>query len=497
MSHLFKASLLLSIFFGVNKIFALVRQTIIARQFGFSGEIDAFNVANNLPDLLFSLFSGGALALAFIPVFAEHLHLHGRESSWKLFSKIANILFIATLFFALIFAIFAPIIVASKFGVSPGFSSSQQALVVELMRINLIAMVVFSVSGLVMATLQAHKSFLLPAIAPIFYNIGLIFGAVVLAPESGFGLGVYGLVYGTVLGAIGHLLIQIPGIIKRQFSYTFKFDIKDPDVRKVFRLMIPRIATVFLIQVTFLSRDNLASYLSQGSVTALTYGYFILQVPETLIGTAIATALLPTLSELITKKQHQEFADSIKRAVQVLFAATIIISIVIGILLPQLIDIIFDFDPKNSELLVWTTRAYLFGLLGQSLLEVITRAFYAKQDAFTPLKATAVRVVLFLILSVSLVGAFGVVGLALIDSITIMIEVAILGFLLYKIYPKIFSISNTIYRVLIGSAISVGVTLVVLLAPFPPLIALALALLSAGIVYFFFVRQELKILIKL
>src|SRR6185503_9662057 len=149
MSHLFKATLLLTIFFGINKIVALIRQTLIAQQFGFSAQIDAFNVANNLPDMLFSLFSGGALALAFIPVFAEHLHKHGKESSWKLFSKIANILFVVTLFLAIVFALFAPMIISSKLGIAPGFSSAQQALVVELMRINLIAMIIFSISGLI------------------------------------------------------------------------------------------------------------------------------------------------------------------------------------------------------------------------------------------------------------------------------------------------------------------------------------------------------------
>src|SRR5688500_18145919 len=111
MSQLFKATLLLAVFFGINKLVALVRQALIAQQFGFSAQIDAFNVANNLPDMLFSLFSGGALALAFIPVFAEHLHLHGKESSWKLFSKIANILFIVTIIFAVVFAVFAEPIV--------------------------------------------------------------------------------------------------------------------------------------------------------------------------------------------------------------------------------------------------------------------------------------------------------------------------------------------------------------------------------------------------
>lgn len=507
MSRLFKATLLLTVFFAVNKVFALIRQTLIAREFGFSSEIDAFNVANNLPDMLFSLFAGGALALAFIPVFAEHIHIEGKRSSWKLFSKIANILFSLSLILAVIFAVFAEPIVASRFGVSPGFTLSQQALVVDLMRINLIAMIIFSLSGLVMAALQAHKHFLLPALAPILYNIGIIIGIVVLAPSSGIkiggitfpalDLGIYGLVYGTVIGAALHLLIQIPGIMMHKFSWTPQFGISDPGVRKVFRLMAPRIATVFLIQITFLARDNMASFLPQGSVTALTYGYFILQVPETLIGTALATALLPTLSELVTKNEHKEFAASIRRAIQVLLSTTIVISIIIGILLPQFIDVVFDFNPKDAALLVAVTRGYLVGLLAHSLLEVVTRAFYAKQNAIAPLQATAIRVGLFLLFIAFLTGASGAVGLALIDSLTVMVEVIILCWLLYRMYPSIFSLSRTIYRVITGSLISVAVLYFVLLIPFNPLLVLVFALFLAIGAYLLFVREEIKILIKL
>lgn len=507
MSHLFKASLLLTIFFGINKIVALVRQTLIAQQFGFSSAIDAFNVANNLPDLLFSLFSGGALALALIPIFAEHIHLHGKASSWRLFSKIANILFLVTLVFAVLFALFAEPIVASPFGVAPGFPPDQQALVVTLMRMNLIAMIIFSISGLVMATLQAHKHFLLPAIAPIVYNVGLIIGAVIFSPSVGmqiggmtlpaFGLGVYGLVYGTILGALFHLFIQIPGILRHQFSWLPQLGFKDPDVRKAMLLMAPRVATVFLIQITFFARDNMASHLAQGSVTALTYGYFILQVPETLIGTALATALLPTLSELITRKEHVKFAQTMKHAIQVLLATTIVISLIIGILLPQLINTVFHFERQHAELLIWTTRAYLVGLLAQVLLEVVTRAFYAKQNAILPLQATAIRVGLFLIFATLLVGTTGVVGLALIDSLTVMVEVGILCWFLYKYHPVIFSFTRTIYRVLLGSLVSVGIIFAVLLLPLPPLLVLLLALLASSGAYLLFVKEELQILIKL
>ena len=188
----------MTIFFGVNKIVALLRQALIARQFGITPDIDAFNISNNIPDLIFSVISGGALALAFIPVLTEYFDQKGTRAAWKLFSQIANLVFFTTAILSIVVILFAPSIIGSRFGVAPGFSQGQQLLTTRLMSINLIATLIFSLSGLVMAALQSKKHFLLPAIAPILYNVGQIIGALVLTPF--FHRGVYGLAYGVVLG---------------------------------------------------------------------------------------------------------------------------------------------------------------------------------------------------------------------------------------------------------------------------------------------------------
>ena len=218
LSFLTRTSFLLGFFFAFDKLLAFARSIIIARQFRLSFELDAFNVANNLPDLLFALISGGALAMAFIPVLSEHLTLRGREDTWVLFSRVANIAFVVTAFLAVVIAIFADQIVRAQIGIAPGFNTDQQSLIAQLMRLNLIATLIFSISGLVIAGLQANQHFLLPALAPTLYNIGQIFGALVLSPKvpytigpltlPHFGLGVYGLVYGVIIGAALHLGIQ-------------------------------------------------------------------------------------------------------------------------------------------------------------------------------------------------------------------------------------------------------------------------------------------------
>ena len=147
-TRLTRAVLLLAVFFAVDKLVAFGRQVIIGRQFGLSTDLDAFNVANNVPDMLFALISGGALAMAFIPVLADVLSNNGREAAWDLFSRVANIAFSLTAGLAVVIALLAGVLVRAEFGIAPGFTAEQQALVISLMLLNLIATLIFSVSGL-------------------------------------------------------------------------------------------------------------------------------------------------------------------------------------------------------------------------------------------------------------------------------------------------------------------------------------------------------------
>lgn len=494
MSGIFKASVIIGISFGINKLLGLARQYFIARQFGFSAEIDAFNVANNMPDLIFSLFAGGALAMAFIPVFAEYIDVEGRDHSWKLFSKVASLLFIFTALTSLLVAILAPVLVSSPIGVAPGFSAAQQELVVSLLRINLFATLLFSLSGLVTASLQAHKHFLLPAIAPIFYNLGIVFGAIVLAPV----LGIYGLMYGVVIGALLHLAVQIPGLIRYKFRFTFVFDIHDTGIRKILRLMGPRILTVLLIQITFLLRDNFASRLAPGSVTALTYGYFIMQVPETLIGTSIAIALLPSLSEFISKKRHAEFARTLSIAIRTLIVASLLSMALVFAVLGTLITSIFDFSPENTQLLVRTTHAFMAGLIAHTLMEILVRAFYARQEAAIPLYATLLRTTLFVGLGAIFYRQTGVVGLAAIDSLTVAIEAVYLLVLLWPVLIEKKEIFSSFARGMAGSFAAGAIAwFAVMVLQTHWVIQIGVAVLIATAAYALFVVKEAKMVMKL
>jgi putative peptidoglycan lipid II flippase len=436
MSRITRATLLLACFFAADKIVAILRQVIIARQFGLTSGLDAFNIANNLPDMLFALFSSGALALALIPVLSEILAKEDRKAAWSLFSRIINLVFIVTASLSLIVAIFAEPLVKSQFGIAPGFSSEQQELVVKLMRMDLIATLIFSISGLVIAGLQANQHFLLPAMAPLLYNIGQIIGAVIFSPASGyqigsitlpaFNLGIYGLVYGVILGAVMHLLIQVPGLLHFGFRWEPGLALSNPRVRQVLKLMGPRVLTVFFIQITFIARDNLASNFTQGAVSALTYGWMIQQVPETLIGTAIGTAMLPTLSEMVARKQREIFQSTIKNAIRVLVAITIPVAVILGLGLGPLVEFAFGFRVAGTELLLWVSRGFLVGLLGHSLLEIAGRSFYAHQDAVTPMLAAGLNAGLYVVFGTWFSKTLGVMGISLGDSMAFTLEALLL-----------------------------------------------------------------------
>ena len=383
-SRLTKVSLLLAVLFSLDKLLGVARQMLVSRQFGLSAELDVFNAANNLPDMLFMLISGGALAIAFIPVLTEVLSKDGREKAWALFSNILNISFLVTAALALLIAIFARPLVSGNLGIAPGFSSAQMELTIKLLRLNLISTLIFSLSGLVMAGLQANQHFFLPALAPIFYDFGQIFGVLILAPERPYqfgpitlpalGLGIEGMVYGVILGALLHLLIQVPGLVKYRFRWQPRANLKDPETIKVLRLMGPRVLSMFFIQLIFLAQDNFASRQATGSVTALTYGWWIMQVPETLIGTAIATAVLPTLAELFSQQAFAQLKVKIERAGQVMLALTIPIAIIGGVVI----------NPHSGAAGARTSRHsaggagypyFLLGISGHSLVELFVRSF--------------------------------------------------------------------------------------------------------------------------
>ncbi len=409
--------------FIASKAIGVVRQSIIARTFGASASLDAYYAAFRLPDLLLTLIAGGAIATTFIPVFADHLTRGDTARAWRLASAVLNLLLAAMGLVSLVAAVLAPWLV--RHFVAPGFDPGQQQLTTELLRIVLVSALLFTASSLVMSILQAHQHFLFPALADFFYDVGIIGGAVLLVPR----LGIRGLALGVVAGALLHLLIQIPGLMRYRPRYVPTFRTGDPDLLRLARLMGPRILILGMFQLVFLVTTNLASRLQEGSISAINMGWTVMQMPEVIFAMAIATAAFPAMSAQVAEEDRESLRNTVSNSLRAILFLTLPSAVALALLGRAYIAVLFRsgvFSEHAADMVYKATLAFTVGLLGHSLLELAARVFYAHKNTVTPfwiaLGATVSNIGLCLVLAPWL----GQAGLALANSIAVTFQSGIL-----------------------------------------------------------------------
>jgi putative peptidoglycan lipid II flippase len=505
LSFLTRTSLLLSFFFAADKVLAFGKTLLFNKIVGLEG-MGVFGAANNIPDYLSALLSGGALGIAFIPVLRETIDREGTNPAWILFSRIINLAFVITGAASAVIILLAQPFV--HYIIAPGFSPDQQALTASLMRLDLAAILIFSISGLVTSGLHANQHFLLPAIAPLLYNLGQIFGVTILSPAEGlhvgpiqlpaFGLGLYGMVYGVILGALMHLLIQVPGLLRYQFHWQPGFALRSAGVQRVLILLGPRVLTMACIQAYFVARDSLSSHFGTAGVGALNLSWTFEQVPETIIGSAMAVAILPSLASFIDRGQIADFIRTVNRALKIMLAFSLPAAVLIGLAVPPLARGFFGYDDARMSLLTACTWMFLAGLVGDTWLEVAVRAYYANLNTRTPFAAAFAQVVAFVILSFVLSPIFGLAAVALAAALTFTTQSVVLLLLLNRKFPGLLHIGGTAPRALLAAALAGGVT--ILLQAYLPLSSIpsALAALVAGaVVAVPFILREIRLLLSL
>lgn len=441
------------LFFVLSRALGLVREIVIAAQFGTSPSMDAYVAAFRIPDLLFNLVAGGALASAFIPPFSKLLTDGDTHGSWRLATQVINLVFVVVAGLCIAAAIFAEPLV--RFTVGVGFAPPEQQLTASLMRLMLITPAVFAVSGIVMGILNAHQEFLLPAAAPVMYNLSIIGGAVLLAPT----LGVFGLAIGVVVGAFLHLLVQVPWLIRNKIEYTARLGIRDPGVRHVVKLVIPRTIGIAAVQLNFLVNTILASTLVSGSLAALNYAFLLILLPIGVIAQSIATVLFPMFSRMFAADD----LNGLRRAFSIGFRVTLFLTVpaTIGLMLlaRPIIQILLQrgaFTAESTEMTVVALQLFAVGLFAHAGLETITRAFYAMHDTATPVRIGIASVVLNIILSLILIEPLQQGGLALANSIATTLEMIIL---LYLLRPRLGGVDG---RTLVTSGVRMFIGAVVM-----------------------------------
>lgn len=373
-----RSALLVAFFFGVDKVLGLVRDMVISRTFGASAELDAYYAAFELPDGLFTVIAGSALATSLIPVLSDHIARGKREEVWHLVSSVLNLVLIVVAGFSILAAIFAPQIIAV---VAPGFDTYRAELATRLMRLVLLQTLISSASGIAMSTLQAHQHFLLPAMAPLSYTIGRILGALLLAPS----LGIFGLAVGGLLGTVGHFLIQVPGLIR--FRAQWSPTLRHADLGQVLVLMGPRMLGLGATYLNFVLPTFLGSRLAGGAISAYEYGWRLMQFPETLIGTAVGLTIFPTLAERASVGDLEGLRRAASWALRLVLALAIPAAAGM-LLLGRPVTVLFlqggVFGAEATDRVIVALNFLSLGLIGHSALEVVSRTFYARRDMWTP-----------------------------------------------------------------------------------------------------------------
>lgn len=433
--RLAQSTFIVMVAFGFAKALSLVQTVIIANVFGVGREWDAFVTANRIPEQIFNLVAGGVLAHAFIPIFTGFLAREDESGAWKLASRVINTAFVVALIASVIAFITAPWLVENV--VAPGFDAQAVEETAGLMRILLLSTMIFSVSGIVMGILQSFNSFLLPALAPILFDVGLLFGVAFLIGP----LGSPGIAIGAVIGALLHLGIQIPGLIRYRARWSFTLGWNDPSLRRVIKLMIPRMFDLGLFSMATILGNNIASRLGPGAVSALDWGWRLMQIPQTLIGTAMGTVIFPTLAALSERGDVDGKRGAMSGAVRFILVATIPSAVGLIVVGQPLVSLLErgEFDATATALVYNTLRFFALGVIVHSILEVIARSFYADKDTVTPLLVavggTAVNLISALVFTGVLTGDArieNVGGLALANTLGIAFEVVVLMIILRK-----------------------------------------------------------------
>lgn len=448
-------TVMFAILFG--QLMGLARGILVARAFGASPQLDAFFAANRVSETLFLLVAGGALGSAFIPTFTGLLARDEKVSAWRLASSLANAVTLTLSLLAALTALFAPQVV--RFALAPGLSADPElfALTISLLRIQLISAILFGLGGLIVGILNAHQIFLIPALTPALYQLGIIFGAIVLAPS----MGVFGLAWGVVLGAILYLIVQLPSLIKllnplRPSDTSPKIRLKfvgfwgrlggglglhDSNVRQVLLLMGPRLIGVAVVQLNFWVNTWLASHMTYGSVTGLYYGFSLMIMAQAVIAQSVAIAAMPTFSAQHALGKQDEMRSSLASSLRGVILLALPASIGLMVLREPIISLLYqrgEFDERSVQIVAWALLWYAAGLLGHSIMEILTRAFYAQHDTKTPVVIGTIAMLLNVVFSVTFSRIFESMGwmphggLALANSLATALEATALFVMMRK-----------------------------------------------------------------
>ncbi len=440
-SNLMRATTIVTAALIISRVLGLLRTSLFAATFGGGFQADAFTNAFTLPDTIFSIVSGGALASAFIPVFTSYLiEKRDRKSAWYVASVALNAAIVALIILCVLGIIFAPQFL--NLTLHPYFTDCAKGcegpLIVSLTRVMLLQPIFLGGATIAIAILQARQSFVLPAVGQVIYTGSLVGGIMVTQLDNryhilGGHVGIYGPTWGVVAGAALQFLVQIPGLFRAKMGYTTALNVLHPGVKEIGRLMLPRLINAAMLYVSvFINRDLLGVLGQKGAIYGYVTAFTLVMLPNGVFGMAVSQAAFPTLAAFVAAGEWDRLRETILRTFKGICYLAIPSSlgmIVLAVPISRVILAHGDFDPSLLPFTYMPLIFFSIGLVGLSLVEILTRSFYAIQDTRTPTYVSILQFFFLIGMSILLLS-YGASGLALASSLAWLGEALVLLLLL-------------------------------------------------------------------
>ncbi len=440
-STIASAAIVLGLAGLLSRLLGVYRDRLLASTFGAGSALDAYYAAFRIPDFVFNLLVLGALSAGFIPVFSEYL-TKSKKKAWRLSQAVFTALFLVLLAICGIFFLFAPQLVALM---TPGFSGEVLDQTIVLTRIMLLSPILLGVSSVFGGILQSFKQFVAYSLAPLLYNLGIIFSLFVFVPQYGL----EGLAYGVVFGAFLHMTMQY--LIVRKIGWKFKlFPFwKEKGLMEIIKLMGPRTAALAITQVNLLVITVIASTLGEGRLAIFNLAQNLAHVPIGLFGVSFAVAAFPVLSTQFCKKQHEKFRATVYKTLSQVLFFLLPTLIIFALLDEQIVRLVLGAGEFDWESTVLTARTILFlipGIFAQALLPLFARVYYARKNTSYPFWAAVIGLIVMILSSFWFTKGLGdinqgtfivqdIAGLAAAFSLASLVQLAVLMLSKY-IRPK-------------------------------------------------------------
>jgi len=426
------SSLIVASMTMLSRVLGLVRDVVIATMFGAGSHADAFFVAFKIPNFLRRLFAEGAFNQAFVPVLAEISHLDNRALLTAMVSKVAGSLLLVLSVITVLAVVAAPVL-ALVF--APGFASDSEklGLTADMLRITFPYLLLISMTGFLGSLLNHAKRFAIPALTPVLLNLSLITAALWLAPQMR--VPVMALAWGVLAAGILQLLLQLPFVARLGLLVRPQIGFGDTRVKQVMKLMLPAMFGVSVAQINLLLDTVLASLLETGSVSWLYYSDRLMELPLGVFGIAIATVILPGLSQRHAAKSPQAFSQTIDWALRMVLILGLPAAIALGVLAEPLIATLFHYGAMGDRdvlLSAASLRAYAVGLLAFMLIKVLAPGYFARQDMRTPVRIGIWAMATNMLFNLLLVWQFAHVGLAMATAMSAFLNAGLLALGLYR-----------------------------------------------------------------